>query len=105
MDTTTLVLAQAQIPGGLQQFLPLILILGVFYFLLIRPQQKRANEHKEFVNGLKKNDKVVTASGLYGRILEVNADNITLEIANNVSVRYQREQISSYQGEKKESAS
>ena len=105
METTTLVLAQAQIPGGLQQFLPLILILAVFYFLLIRPQQKRANEHKEFVDSLKKNDKVVTASGLFGRVLELSDDTVTLEIANNVSVRYQREQVSSYQGQKKESAS
>lgn len=104
MDTMTLVLAQAGPPGGFQQFLPLVLILGVFYFLLIRPQQKRAKDHKEFVDGLKKNDKVVTASGLYGRVLELAEDNVTLEIAQNVSVRYEREQVSRIQGDKKESA-
>ena len=101
----TLVLAQVGPPGGLQQFLPLALILAVFYFLLIRPQQKRAREHKDLIEKLKKNDKVVTASGLYGRVLEISDDNVMLEIAPNVSVRYDREQIGSIQGDKKESAS
>jgi len=104
METTTLLLAQAGPPGGLQQFLPLILILAVFYFLLIRPQQRRAKEHKDFVDGLKKNDKVITASGLHGRVIELRDSDVTLEIANNVSVRYEREQIGAYQGDKKESA-
>ncbi len=102
MATTTLVLAQvAGPPGGLQQFLPLILILAVFYFLLIRPQQKRAKEHQEFVENLKKNDKVVTASGLYGRILDLAESTVTLEIASNTAVTYDREQISNIQGDKK----
>lgn len=105
MDTITLVLAQAGPPGGLQQFLPLALILAVFYFLLIRPQQKRAREHKALIENLKKNDKVVTASGLHGRIMELGDDSVTLEIAPNVSVRYDREQIGSIQGDKKEIAS
>ncbi len=105
MDTITLVLAQVGPPGGLQQFLPLLLILAVFYFLLIRPQQKRAREHKDLIEKIKKNDKVVTASGLFGRVLELAESYVTLEIANNVSVKYQREQISCYQSDKKESAS
>lgn len=105
MESTILVLAQAGAPGGLQQFLPLVLILAVFYFLLIRPQQRRAKEHKDFVDGLKKNDRVITASGLHGRVLELRENDVTLEIAPNVSVRYEREQIGKHQGEKKESAS
>ena len=104
MELTTLVLAQLQPPGGLQQFLPLILILAVFYFLLIRPQQRRAKEHKEFVENLKKNDKVKTASGLYGRVIEVREHDVTLEIAPKVSVTYERDQVSSYQSDKKEHA-
>lgn len=97
-----LVLAQAQPPGPIAQLLPLGLIILVFYFLLIRPQQKRQSEHKSFVEGLKKNDKVVTISGLYGRVTEVRQDDVTLEISNGVSVQFEREQIRSYQGEKKE---
>jgi preprotein translocase subunit YajC len=102
---STLVLAQAGPPGGLQQFLPLVLILAVFYFLLIRPQQKRAKEHRELVANLKKNDKVVTASGMFGRIMEIADTDITLEIAQNVVVKFERDQVSHIQGEKKESGS
>jgi preprotein translocase subunit YajC len=103
MDTTTLALAQAAAPNAFQQFLPLILILAVFYFLLIRPQQTRAKEHKAFVASLKKNDRVVTAAGLYGRVIEVREKDVTLEIAPNVQVRHVREQIGEYEAAKKES--
>jgi len=103
MDTTTLVLAQAAAPSPFQQFLPLILILAVFYFLLIRPQQTRAKEHKAFVAALKKNDRVVTAAGLHGRIIEVREKDVTLEIAPNVRVCHEREQIGEFHADKKES--
>ena len=102
MEPMTLTLAQTATPSTLQQFLPLILILAVFYFLLIRPQQTRAREHKAFVAGLKKNDRVVTAAGLHGRIIEVREQDVTLEIAPNVQVRYTREQIAEHEASKKE---
>jgi len=73
--------------------LPLVLILVVFYFLLVRPQQQKAKEHKALVAGLKKNDQVVTVAGLYGRIVDVNEVMVTLEIAPNVIVRHERSQI------------
>jgi len=93
-EAITLVLAQpGPQGGGLEGILPLVLILGVFYFLLIRPQQKRAREHKELVAGLKKNDQVITAGGLYGRIVEAGEKIVTLEIAPNVQVRHERSQI------------
>ena len=89
-----LILAQLGPPGsGLEQMLPLVLILVVFYFLLVRPQQKRASEHKAFVAALKKNDQVVTVGGLHGRIVDVSEDVVTLEIAPNVIVRHDRAQI------------
>jgi preprotein translocase subunit YajC len=75
------------------QLAPMAMILGVFYFLLIRPQQQKAKEHEDFVKGLKKGDLVVTSSGLYGRIVDIKEDDVTLEIAPNVRVRYERTKI------------
>jgi preprotein translocase subunit YajC len=96
-----LVLAQAGPQGGgLEAMLPLVLILVVFYFLLVRPQQKKANEHKQLVESLKKNDHVVTAGGLYGRIVDVAENSVTLEIAPNVIVRHERNQITGVTGGK-----
>ena len=89
-----LLLAQAGgQPGALQQFAPLILILAVFYFLLVRPQQKRAKEHKAMVDNLKRGDQVITSGGLYGRLVEVSEGVVTLEVASNVKVKFQRSQI------------
>ena len=84
-DAAQLVLAQ-MIPrgSGIEAMLPLVLILVVFYFLLVRPQQKRAQEHKQLVGGLRKNDQVVTVGGLHGRIVDVADESVTLEIAPNV---------------------
>jgi preprotein translocase, YajC subunit len=61
----------------------IILMIGVFYFLLIRPQQKKAKEHKSMLSALKRGDKVITAGGLHGRILEVDADTVTLDLGNS----------------------
>ncbi|HET9062456.1 MAG TPA: preprotein translocase subunit YajC [Candidatus Binatia bacterium] len=80
-------------PGGLEQFVPLLLIIVVFYFLLIRPQQKQAREHRQMVEGLKKNDQVVTSGGLYGRIEDIQGDHLRLEIAPGVFVKHERRQI------------
>ncbi|MGH7934084.1 MAG: preprotein translocase subunit YajC [Candidatus Binataceae bacterium] len=73
--------------------LPLVVIVGVIYFLMIRPQSKRANDHQKMVNALKRNDEVVTAGGLIGRIAELGDKLITLEIAHGVRVRVERGQI------------
>ena len=80
-------------PGPLVQFLPLALVFVVFYFLLIRPQQQKAKVHREMINNLKRNDEVVTAGGLYGRVVELNEKVVTLEIAQNVRVRVDRPRI------------
>jgi preprotein translocase subunit YajC len=81
-------------PGPLVQLLPLVLVFVVFYFLLIRPQQKKAKAHQEMLNNLKRNDEVITAGGLYGRVVELNERIVTLEIAPNVRVRVDRPHIS-----------
>lgn len=80
-------------PGPLVSFLPLILIFAVFYFLLIRPQQQKAKAHKAMLGNLKRNDEVVTAGGLYGKIVEIGETDIRLEIASNVRVRIDRSRI------------
>ena len=73
--------------SGIGQFIPLILIFVIFYFFLIRPQQKKVKEHKAMVESLKKGDKVVTSGGITGTIQRViDNDKVEVEIAENVKV-------------------
>lgn len=92
--------AGAQGGGGegnpLVAFLPLIILFVIFYFLLIRPQQKRAKEHREMLESLQKGDYVITGGGLYGRISSISdEDVITLDLGNNMEVKVNRNYISS----------
>lgn len=92
--------AQDAAAGGtgaiVMQLLPLILIFAVFYFLLIRPQQRKMKEHREMLTKLKRNDKIVTAGGIVGTITKVrdSSDEIEVEIAPNVRVTVVRGTIS-----------
>jgi preprotein translocase subunit YajC len=92
-------LAHAEAPaaapqgGGLMGFLPLIIIFVIFYFLLIRPQQKRAKEHRDMVSKLAKGDEVVAAGGLLGRVTDLDDATLTLEVANGVSIKVQRQSV------------
>jgi preprotein translocase subunit YajC len=82
--------------GGLEQILPLILIFVVFYFLLIRPQQKKMREHREMLGGVKRGDRVVTGGGIIGLVTKVIGDNeLQVEIADGVRVRVAKSTISS----------
>ena len=73
---------------AIQQFVPLILIFAIMYFLLIRPQQKKVKEHKAMVDGLRRGDQVVTAGGLIGKVVKVkDAGGLEVELADNVKVR------------------
>jgi|TARA_E500000178_G_scaffold332804_1_gene367034 preprotein translocase subunit YajC len=73
--------------SGIGQFIPLILIFVIFYFFLIRPQQKKVKEHKAMVEGLKKGDQIVTSGGITGTITRViDNDKVEVEIAENVTV-------------------
>jgi preprotein translocase subunit YajC len=90
-------------PAPILQIAPLLLIFVVFYFLLIRPQQQKAKEHKEVLDNLKRNDEIITAGGIYGRIIELSEKIVTVEIAPNVRVRVERPQISGLVSDPKKS--
>ena len=79
--------------GGFGAFIPLILMFAIFYFLLIRPQQKKAKQHREMLGALKKGDKVVSSGGLHGTITGLADDAITMEIAPKVRVKVSRGSI------------
>ncbi len=79
--------------GQLGSFLPLILIFVVFYFLLIRPQQKQAKQHQAFLSDLKKGNKVITKGGIYGEIVALKDAVLTLEIAENIQIKVGRDAI------------
>ena len=81
--------------GGLMSFLPLIIIFVIFYFLLIRPQMKRAKEHKNLVAALGTGDEVVTNGGLLGKITKVGESFVTVELADNVHIKVQKHAIAS----------
>ncbi len=80
-------------PSTFMSLLPMIVLFAVFYFLLIRPQQKRQKEHKNMVEGLAKGDEVVTMGGVLGKITKVEDNFVTLEIASGMEVRLQRASI------------
>ena len=80
--------------SGFSAFIPLILMFVIFYFLLIRPQQKRSKEHREMVSNLKKGDRIVTSGGLYGRITGMDDTTLTVEISDKVRVKIARGNIS-----------
>tara|TARA_Y100001970_G_C14231825_1_gene859125 strand:- start:2894 stop:3259 length:366 start_codon:yes stop_codon:yes gene_type:complete len=75
------------------QFIPLILILVVFWFLIIRPQQKKQKEHTRMVSNLKKGDSIVTNGGIFGTITKVGDDRITLEVASKINLQIERHQV------------
>lgn len=81
--------------GGLISFLPLIILFAIFYFLLIRPQTKRAKEHKTMVDALSKGDEVILGGGIAGKITEKGENFITVEVAEGVNVKAQRTSVQS----------
>jgi preprotein translocase subunit YajC len=76
--------------GGFESLILIVLMFAVLYFLMIRPQMKRAKEHKTLLEALQKGDEVVAAGGMLGRISKINESYVTLEIADNVEVQVQR---------------
>ncbi len=85
--------AAADPTGGFMQLLPMILMFVVLWFLMIRPQMKRAKEHKTLIESLAKGDEVVTQGGIAGRIAKVGDNFLTLEVAPNVEVAVQRQAV------------
>ena len=84
--------------GSLGAFIPLILMFAIFYFLLIRPQQKKAKQHRELLGSLKKGDRVVNSGGLHGVITGITDDIVTMEISPKVRVKVSRGSIAGVMG-------
>ncbi len=95
-------MAQAGGPGGLMAFLPLVIIMGIFYVLLILPAQRRQKKTQEMINALKNGDKVITTGGLFGTIVGIEGESVQLRIADQVKVKVLRSAVTGLQPESKE---
>ena len=80
--------------GGILSLIPFLLIFVIFYFLLIRPQQQKQKQQQALLDAVKKGDKVVTTSGIWGTVTNLRKDTVTLQIADNTKIKMQRENIS-----------
>lgn len=77
----------------LPQLMPILLMFGIFYFLLIRPQQKKAAEHRQMLDALKEGDRIVTSGGIHGRVVKTDGEVLTVEIADKVRVKINRSAV------------
>ena len=84
--------------GGFGAFVPLILMFAIFYFLLIRPQQKKAKQHRAMLSAIKKGDRVVSSGGLHGVVTGLTDDVVTMEIAPKVRVKVSRSSVAGVLG-------
>lgn len=90
--------ADAASPSAFAQFLPLILVFGIFYFLVIAPMRKRQKALQAMVEALKKGDRVVTNGGIYGEVASLDADTLILKIADNVKIRIAKSAVTGLAG-------
>jgi preprotein translocase subunit YajC len=88
------ILLQAPAANPIMQFLPIVLIIVVFYFFMIRPQMKKAKDQKKFVDELKKGDKVVTTAGIHGKIGDMNDTTFVLEVEGGTKIRFDKAAVS-----------
>ena len=86
-------------PTGLLQFLPYVIILGIFYFLILLPMNRRQKKIQQFQQALKVGDKVITTSGIYGQVTRVTDKSIQLQIAERVRIEIARAAVAGYQGQ------
>ncbi len=86
-------------PGQLTSVLPFALILGIFYFLILMPMQRRQKKVQEFQDSLKAGDKIVTTGGIYGLITKVNDKSVQVQIADKVRIEMSRAAVGGYQGQ------
>lgn len=83
-------------PAGMAGLLmPMLLVFAIFYFLMIRPQQKQQKQHRELLGNLKKGDDVISAAGIHGKIAGIADNVVTLEIAENVRIKLEKSQVAS----------
>ncbi len=99
---TTVLFAQGETGSSLISFMPLVLIMVIFYVLLILPAQRRQKKTQAMLSALKTGDKVVTTGGLYGTILGLDGEAVQLRVADQVKVKVARSAIASVQSETKE---
>ncbi len=91
--------APGQGPGGLWNFLPFALILGIFYFLILMPMKNRQKKVQEFQSSLNVGDRIVTTSGIYGQVTKLNEKTVKIQIADKVQIEVARAAIGGRQGE------
>jgi preprotein translocase subunit YajC len=82
--------AQKKQSGGAAAFLPLLVLVGVFWFLIMRPQQRRAKEQKDMTSNVKQGDRIVAAGGIVGTVRRIDDDTISLQVADNVVIKIDR---------------
>ena len=85
--------------GGWIQFVPFVLVIGIFYFIILLPMQRKQKKVQEFQQALKVGDRVITTGGIYGQITKVTDDAVQLQIADKVRIRLSRSAIVGYQGQ------
>lgn len=97
-------LATAPAEPGIRfvDFVPLILIFAIFYFLLIAPMRKRQKAHRQLLSELKKGDRVVTNGGIYGEVTSVEGDTIRLKVSDQVKIKLAKSAVAGFQGEEAE---
>ncbi|MBF0253751.1 MAG: preprotein translocase subunit YajC [Candidatus Omnitrophica bacterium] len=86
-------------PPVFMSFLPLVFMFVIFYFLLIRPQQRRQKEHQNFVNAVQKNDEVVTTGGIHGTVVQVKDATVVIRVADNVRIEVEKGCLSRKKGQ------
>jgi len=92
--TSTVILQAAGGSSMLSTLVPMVLIMVVFYFFMIRPQVKKAKDHKKLVADLKKGDKIVTTAGIHGRIVDMNETTFLIEVEGGTKIRFDKTAIS-----------
>jgi preprotein translocase subunit YajC len=85
--------------GGFLQFLPILLVLGIFYFIIFLPMKRKQQKVQEFLGGLKVGDRVITTGGIYGQVTRLGEDSVQLQIADKIKIEVARAAIGGYQGQ------
>ncbi len=94
MNTTNILLMTGGKTGGLEQFIPLVLIIVVFYFFMIRPQLKKTKEQKKFRENIAKGDKIVTIGGIHGKIVDVQETTFIIEVEGGHKLKIEKSAVS-----------
>ena len=93
MNLHFILLQQSGQPNPLTSLLPLFLIIIVFYFFMIRPQMKRQKELRTYRSSLQKNDKIITTGGIYGKVTDIKDSTVTIEIADNIRIKVDKNAV------------